>query len=232
MIRGLKQPSWIHPDQVVCARRRRMRYLGFKNRMDRDPDADLMSRVASGDEAAMGELVGRWERPVLAFIYRFLACSEDDARDLAQESFLRVWRYRGKWRQVAGFSTWLFTIVSNLCRNRKRDLGRRPMLVTVQTNDSEGADNPHLASTTENPHDLAEATQTAVRVRVAVAGLPDGQRTAVLLRHFGGLRYREIAEVMGTTPAAVDSMLVRARRSLARRLIENSQESEDSGVQR
>jgi RNA polymerase sigma-70 factor (ECF subfamily) len=187
-----------------------------------DSDAGLMRRLARGDEAAMVELVGRWERPVLGYVYRFLGCSGEDARDLAQEVFLRLWRRRRKWRPTAGFSTWLFTIAGNLCRNRKRDLGRRPTLVPVE----DGADER------EDPLSCAEAAQTARRVRGAVARLPDAQREVVLLRHFGGLSYREIAQISGTTPPAVDSMLVRARRTLAKRLCDNPQESEESGVER
>jgi RNA polymerase sigma-70 factor (ECF subfamily) len=181
-----------------------------------------MRRVALGDEAAMAELVSRWERPVLGYVYRFLTCSGEDARDLAQDVFLRVWRRRRKWKPTAGFSTWLFTIAGNLCRNRIRDLGRRPKLVPVE----DGPDDR------EDPLSRAEAAQTARRVRGAIAILPDAQREVVLLRHFGGLSYREIAEISGTTPAAVDSMLVRARRSLAKRLCDDPQESEESGVER
>jgi RNA polymerase sigma-70 factor (ECF subfamily) len=173
----------------------------------------------------MAELVGRWERPVLGFVYRFLGCSGEDARDLSQEVFLRLWRRRRKWRPTAGFSTWLFTIAGNLCRNRRRDLGRRPVLVPV----ADGADQPDGG---ENPHTRAEAAQLAQRVRGAVATLPDAQREAVLLRHFGGLSYREIALILNTTPAAVDSLLVRGRRTLARRLSNDAQEREDSGVER
>jgi RNA polymerase sigma-70 factor (ECF subfamily) len=179
-----------------------------------------MRRVAAGDESAMAELVRRWERPVHGYVNRFLACSAEDARDLAQEVFLRVWRRRRRWKPTAGFSTWLFTIAGNLCRNRKRDLGRRPALVPVE----DGVDGR------VDPHAIAEAAQTAQRVRDAVAGLPEAQREVVLLRHFGGLSYREIAEITDSTQAAVDSMLVRARRKLAERLCEGPQESEESGV--
>jgi len=169
----------------------------------------------------MAELVGRWERPLLGFVYRFLGCSGDDARDLAQEVFLRLWRRRRKWRPTAGFSTWLFTIAGNLCRNRKRDLGRRPALVPLE----DGADD------SQDPLSRAESAQMARKVRDAIALLPETQREAVLLRHFGGLSYREIAEISGSTPAAVDSMLVRARRTLAKRLCDKPQESEESGVE-
>jgi len=169
----------------------------------------------------MSELVSRWERPVLGFGCRFLGCSGEDARDLAQEVFLRIWRRRRKWKPTAGFSTWLFTIAGNLCRNRIRDLSRRPTLVPVE-------DRP---DDSEDPLSRAEAAQTALRVRRAVGSLPDAQREVVLLRHFGGLSYREIAEISGATPAAVDSMLVRARRTLAKKLIESPQENEESGVE-
>lgn len=184
-----------------------------------------MRRVARGDEAAMADLVSRWERPVLGFVYRFLGCSGEDARDLAQEVFLRVWRQRKKWRPTAGFSTWLFTIAGNLCRNRRRDFGRRPILLPV-------VDGSVEVECGENPHSKAEAAQLAQRVRGAVATLPDAQREAVLLRHFGELSYREIARILNTTPAAVDSLLVRGRRALVRRLSSDAQEREDGGVER
>jgi len=198
--------------------------------MECNSDADLMRRVARGDQAAMSELVGRWERPVLGFVYRLLTCSEDDARDIAQEVFLRVWRQRRKWKPIAGFSTWLFTIVSNLCRNRRRDLSRRPTLVPVDTEDSGKVSYPLFAAARDNPHSRAEASETAALIRDAIAQLPDAQRVAVLLRHFGELKYREIATVMGTTPSAVDSLLIRARRALSGRLGDSAQERKGNGV--
>lgn len=191
-----------------------------------------MRRLADGDDAAMADLLAQWQRPVLGFICRFLGCSDDEARDLAQEVFLRVWRQRRRWRPEASFSTWLFTITGNLCRNRRRDLGRRPVLLPVQTDE---AGEPLLtlpSPVAEDPHARAEAVELAARMRTAIAALPESQRAALLLRNFGSLSYREIGDVLGVTPPAVDSLLVRARRSLAAGLRPTAQDSGRGGVQR
>jgi RNA polymerase sigma-70 factor (ECF subfamily) len=191
-----------------------------------------MQRLAADDEEAMASLVSHWQRPVLAFICRFLACSDDEARDLAQEVFLRVWRQRRRWQPQARFSTWLFTIVANLCRNRRRDLSRRPKLVVVET-DSDGEHVLGLqAPVATDPHARAEAGELADRLRSAVGDLPDKQRAALLLRRFQAMSYSEIAGILDVTPAAVDSLLVRARRRLTALLNETAQETHRSGVER
>ena len=196
--------------------------------MGEDIDVALMRRVAAGDDAAMAELVRSWQVPVLSFICRFLGCGKEDALDLSQEAFLRVWRQRRRWRPTARFSTWLFTIVSNLCRNHRRTISRRPELVRLagSGNDDTTPDPP--APPSANPYLCAEASQTAASIRAAVADLPELQRAALLLRRFGDLSYREIAAILDTTPSAVDSLLVRARRHLSQAL---AQEKEIRGVQ-
>ena len=184
--------------------------------MGEDIDVALMRRVAAGDDAAMAELVRSWQVPVLSFICRFLGCGKEDALDLSQEAFLRVWRQRRRWRHTARFSTWLFTIVSNLCRNHRRTISRRPELVRLagSGNDDTTPDPP--APPSANPYLCAEASQTAASIRAAVADLPELQRAALLLRRFGDLS------------SAVDSLLVRARRHLSQAL---AQEKEIRGVQ-
>jgi RNA polymerase sigma-70 factor (ECF subfamily) len=173
-----------------------------------------MQRLAADDEEAMAGLVAHWQRPVLAYICRFLSCSDDEARDLAQEVFLRVWQQRRRWQPRASFSTWLFTIVSNLCRNRRRDLSRRPYLVAVET-EPDGEPGLDLeAPVAADPHARAEAGELADKLRSAVGDLPEKQRAALLLRRFQAMSYREIAGILNVTPAAVDSLLVRARRRL------------------
>ena len=196
--------------------------------MGENRDVALMRRVAAGDDAAMAELVRFWQEPVLSFVFRFLGCGREDALDLSQEAFLRVWRQRSRWRPTARFSTWLFTIVSNLCRNHRRTVSRRPELVSMA---GVGCDDtiPDLpAPPSANPHFCAEASQAAAAIRTAVADLPELQRAALLLRRFGGMSYREIAAVLETTPSAVDSLLVRARRHLSQAL---AQEKEVRGVE-
>jgi RNA polymerase sigma-70 factor (ECF subfamily) len=187
-----------------------------------------MRRVAAGDDAAMAELVQNWQEPVLSFVCRFLGCGREDALDLSQEAFLRVWRQRRRWRPTARFSTWLFTIVSNLCRNHRRTMSRRPELVPIKGDGCEDTTPDPPAPPSSSPHFRAEASQAAASIRAAVAHLPEQQRAALLLRRFGGMSYREIAAVLETTPSAVDSLLVRARHHLTQAL---AQEKELRGVQ-
>ncbi len=182
-----------------------------------------MGRLAADDEPAMAELIEHWQRPVLAFVCRSLGCADEEARDLAQEVFLRVWRQRRKWKPTAAFSTWLFTIVTNLCRNRRRDLSRRPALVPLEFDDR---GNPNLdlqCSVEDDPHARAEASDLAGRMHRALEQLPENQRSALLLKRFQDMSYRQIAEILDVTPSAVDSLLVRARRNLVAKLAQDLQ---------
>lgn len=191
-----------------------------------DDEIRLMTRLAEDDEDALAEFVQRWQKPVLAFIGRYLGCDDDEARDVAQEVFLRVWRSRHRWQPRARLSSWLFTIVNNLCSNRTRDLTRRPTLVAVSGTDAVTAPSP--AGT--DPHAQAEAKELASRLRCALAELPDAQRAALLLRRFEDLSYSDIAEVLGVTPSAVDGLLTRARRTLEKKILRPPQEIRRSGV--
>jgi len=192
-----------------------------------DDEIRLMSRLAEDDEDALAELVQRWQKPVLAFVCRYLACDSDEARDIAQEAFLRVWRSRHSWQPRARLSSWLFTIVTNLCSNHTRHLARRPTLVAVPGTDAVTAPSP----AGDDPHARAEATELAARIRVALAELPENQRSALLLRRFEGMSYNDIAEVLSLSPSAVDALLTRARRALEKKILRPAQETPGSGVQ-
>ena len=185
-----------------------------------------MTRLAEDDEDALAELVQRWQRPVLSYVCRFLGCDDDEARDIAQEVFLRVWQSRHRWQPRARVSSWLFTIVNNLCRNRRRDLRRRPVLVPVPGSDAVSAPGPEE----NDPHARAEERDLAARLRKALAELPENQRAALLLRKFEGSSYKDIAEILGLSPAAVDSLLTRARRTLQEKILSPPQEMQKKGV--
>lgn len=186
--------------------------------VESDPDFRLMRAVAEGDERALAEIVDRWQKPVLAFICRFVGCGDDEAKDLAQEAFLRVWANSGRWRPTARFSTWLFTIVANLCRNQLRTVSRRPRLVTIDGHDAQSAVSRRAAGPERDPHALAEARETGRSLRRALDQLPENQRAALLLKQVEGLKYREIAGVLGVSESAVESLLVRARRAMLRHM--------------
>lgn len=173
--------------------------------MDAD---DLMTRVQAGDETALATLMVDWELPVKGLLMRFLH-NERDAADLAQETFVRVWEQRAKYRPGAAFRSWLFAIAVNLARNRLRWWKRRPE-VTLDAWNDEG-DSPTGAH-------VAESRERAEAVRQAISKLPGDWREVILLAEFEGMSHAEISAVIGTTTKAVESRLYRARGALKQSL--------------
>ncbi|MBK8165229.1 MAG: sigma-70 family RNA polymerase sigma factor [bacterium] len=174
-------------------------------------DDELVARTAAGEEAAFRLLVDRWERDVLAFLTHMTG-SRDDAEDLAQETFVRVFRQAGSYRAEGRFRSWLLRIAGNLARSRHR---RRRLLKWLPL-DLERHD---VASATPSADRRLEAEQTADVVRAAIARLPVRQRQALVLHRFQGLRYVEVAEAMGTSLAGVESLIQRALAGLRADLI-------------
>src|SRR5258708_31761631 len=105
--------------------------------MEADPEAELMLRLKSGEDSILNELMTRWQQPLVAFIYRYIR-HETDALDLAQETFVRVYETRHRYTVQAKFSTWLFSIAANLCRNhlRWRQRRREPVPETRDTQEA------------------------------------------------------------------------------------------------
>lgn len=173
-------------------------------------DDDLMVRTAEGDEGAFRALVEKWERPVFAFLDRMLG-SREEAQDLGQETFLRVYRQAKRYRPEGRFKSWLFRIAGNLARSRLRRnkiLRWTPFEPGLHDRDS-GSEAPDRA---------LERGERERAVRDAIGKLPERQRRALLLLRFEGLRYREIAEAMDVTAAAVDSLIQRAMAGLKKEL--------------
>ena len=174
-----------------------------------------MARVAEGDESALQFLVERWERPVLAFLTRCLG-EREEARDLSQETFLRVYRNAHRYRAQGNFRSWLFRIAGNLCRSQQR---RQRLLRWLPLMDSPGAKEAIAPSSFDadastRSHEFARALDEILNE------LPLRQRMAFLLRRQEELSYREIAVAMDTTPSAVESLLVRAT-SFVQRAMKN-----------
>lgn len=170
-------------------------------------DETLLRRFSTGDQAAALVLTRRLTPRVLALATRMLRDAAE-AEDVAQEAMLRLWRAAPEWRDgEAKPSTWLHRVAANLCidRLRKRKRAGPPL---------EDVDEP--ADPQPGAEARLDAGDRAAAVRAALARLPDRQRRAVALRHFDGLGNPEIAAAIGVTVEAVESLLVRARRSLAR----------------
>lgn len=182
----------------------------------RDPDIRLMLRVRDDDNAAFEELVELYQHRLVA-VMNHLVGNAEEAEDLAQEVFLRVYRSRKKYRPRSKFSTWLFTIANNLALNALRSRKRKPMM-SLPAQDS-GPLGPRPAEQiirdrSSGPMRRLERQELADLIRRALEGLNERQRMAVVLNKFEDMNYAEIADVMGLTTKAVKSLLSRARMNL------------------
>lgn len=170
-----------------------------------DEDAALLARFAGGDQAAARLLTDRLLPAVLRQAWRMLG-DEAEAEDAAQEAMLRLWRQAATWRSgEARVSTWLYRVTHNLCIDRIR---RRRSSVAIED----------VAEPSDPAPPVLERLAEGERMRAlagAISALPDRQRRAVTLRHFEGLGNPAIAERLGTSVEAVESLLGRARRQLA-----------------
>jgi len=205
----------------------------------RDPDIRLMLRVRDDDPAAFSELVGVFQHRLVGVMHHLVG-NVDEAEDLAQEVFLRVYRTRKRYRPKAKFSTWLFTIANNLAMNALRNRKRRPS-VPLNVSDS-GPLGPRPAEQLVQNRDAAPSSslqhaELAARIRMALDKLNERQKVAVILNKFEDMGYAEIAEVMGLSSKAVKSLLSRARARLRDELQdyiymdgEEAPETADSGV--
>lgn len=169
-----------------------------------------MAGIAGGDEEAFRLLVLRWEVPVRKFLWRMTG-SEDDARDLCQDAFVKVFAEAGRYRGRGRFKSWLFRIAGNIARSHLR---RRRILGWVRF-DQSLHDRPSGAA---GPDRELDRDRTRREVRRAVMKLPVRQRQAVVLSRFHEMSRKEVAAAMDASPAAVESLLQRAAESLRREL--------------
>jgi RNA polymerase sigma-70 factor (ECF subfamily) len=177
--------------------------------MPQPTDAELLLAAGTGDADAFRTFVERHQFAVVQFAHRFLPRGDlDAAEDLAQDAFLSVWQAAPTFEPRAAVRTWLFRIVANACLNYRRS--RRIRRTTPLPEGAEAGAGTPLAA--------LEADESAGRLRDAVAELPPTQRTAVLLRYFHAAPCAEIAEILGLSDSAVESLLFRARRTLHRTL--------------
>jgi len=184
-----------------------------------DPDAALMLRVKRGDRAAFEELVNKYKQPVTNVIYRTLG-DATEAEDLAQNVFVQVFKSAHRYRVSARFSTWLFTIARNLCLNEIRRRSRHPA-ESLDATHPEMEDQP-LRQFEDvkgfSAPDLLLHGELERKIEEAVAGLPENQRTAILLCRENELSYEDIARVVGCSLSATKSLIHRGRETLKQKL--------------
>jgi RNA polymerase sigma-70 factor (ECF subfamily) len=177
-----------------------------------------MGRLAAGKDAALNDLMERHATPVFRFLCRMVG-NEDDANDLAQETFVRVFKSHASYRAEQKFSTWLFTIAANLARNHFRWRSRHPNIsLDAENAETEQTLGSTLPANSPAPNDEAIAAERAAAVHAAVKNLPEDLREAVVLCEWEERSVAEAAAILEATPKAVESRLYRARQILRERL--------------
>jgi RNA polymerase sigma-70 factor, ECF subfamily len=185
--------------------------------MEADPDADLMLRLKNGEDWILNELMNRWQQPLVGFIYRYIG-RQPEALDLAQETFVRVYETRHRYIVRGKFSTWLFAIAANLCRNYLRWRQRRGEPV-AENWDTEEAELPESSqSPDDSPDQAAIRSESISLIRAAIDKLPHDLKTAILLNEYQSLSYAEISSVLRCSVKAVEMKLYRARQLLRGKL--------------
>ncbi len=186
----------------------------------RDPDVRLMIQVRNDIPGAFETLVERYQNRIAGVMFHLVG-NREEAEDLCQDVFLRIYKARKGYRPRAKFSTWLFTIANNLALNYLRGKGRNTsMPVGRVPGDSQGVTpiSHQLVGREGTPSSQMRQAELADLVREALAVLNEDQKLAVLLNKFEEMSYSEIAAVMGRSPAAVKSLLARARNQLREQL--------------
>ncbi|QDU64566.1 ECF RNA polymerase sigma factor SigW [Planctomycetes bacterium Pan216] len=181
----------------------------------RDPDARLMLMVRDGNTGAFEQLVDKYRSRLVGVLYQLVG-NADEAEDLAQDVFLRVYRARDNYQPTAKFSTWLFTIANNLALNALRSRRRKPTSQPPATESGGmgGLEQMVGVSSGAMPSRIFAKGEMAEIIRLAISRLSEEQRMAVMLNKYEGMNYRQIAEVMNKSEMAIKSLLSRARYAL------------------
>lgn len=169
-------------------------------------DEALMAKVARGDEAAFRQL-SRRHVPAMVRLARRVLGNAADAEDVVQEAMLRVWTHAPRWQPLAAFRTWLTRVVVNLCLDRKR---RKPWV------DLDAAG--EIADPTPSAPEVAEQNKRERALAAAIDELPDRQRTAIVLTYREGMTNAQVAEVLDTSVSAVETLLIRGKKTLRAKL--------------
>ena len=179
---------------------------------------DLMTRIAKGDGEAFEILVNRHQASVLNLIYRFIG-DRTQAKDLAQEVFLRVWQASKSYKPEARFSTWIYRITANLCFNELKSSRRKKWFQFLRSDaDHEVQTEEDFPDNSPSPEDLLLVKERSRQITDALQRLPENQRMALILKRYDDLSYQEIAQILGCSVSAVESLLVRAKRTLQEKL--------------
>ena len=187
--------------------------------MNRDLSSeDLMDRIAKGDHEAFEILVNRHQASILNLIYRFIG-DRTQAKDLAQEVFLQVWQAAKNYEPKAKFTTWIYRIATNLCLNELKSARRKKWVSFFRSHeDNEYSMEQSLPDDSPSAEDLLLIRERSRQISDALQSLPANQRMALVLKRYDDMSYQEIAQILGCSVSAVESLLVRAKRTLQEKL--------------
>jgi len=192
--------------------------------MRRETDEELMARFQAGDAEAMEVLFGRFQKPLFNFFLRMVGRRET-AEDLVQETFLKLCRFGHSFRgSEAKFTTWLYSVAGNHCRDYLRHMSRRPESSMVELGEDEEDFLENRVTDTESFAGNSSVEDHILRVELhsvvkqAMATLPEKEREAIVLREYQGLEYKEIAEVLSCPIGSVKVLIYRARQRLREKL--------------
>ena len=183
-------------------------------------DAQDMARLVAGHEAALNGLMDRHAGKLFHYLVRSLQ-DEDDAADLAQETFVKVYQHREKFDPSQKFTTWLYAIASNLVRDRYRWRSRHPQVsLDAENEQTETNLKDNLSTDEPAPDEQMQSEERSVTVREAVAALPRELSEPLILAVYQGQSQAEIAEILKCSVKAVETRIYRARQHLRTALTE------------
>lgn len=179
-------------------------------------DSAVVTAFLEGEERAFQELMERYQTRLLNFIYRTIG-DRDRAEDLVQEVFIRVYRHIHRFDRSKKFSTWAYTIASNLAKNELRNRSRNPLILfqAIRANMQDEERPLQFEDSTARPDDLFRKRHLRELVDESVAQLPEHHRQVFVLRELEGKSYEEIAEITACNLGTVKSRLNRARNAFA-----------------
>lgn len=183
-----------------------------------DPDEQVIKAVLEGEIERYAELVTRYQRAAWKLAFSFVGNMED-AKDVSQNGFVKAYQHLGRFRRQAKFSTWLYRIIVNECKDWFKRRAAQPSTVSLVGEDDPESDGLfEVADPAQDPRQLVEGRELGRRLSGAMARLPMKQRTAFVLHHVHGLSLRDVSEVMGCRIGTVKAHLFRAAEQLRIRL--------------
>ena len=185
---------------------------GNRQRFSERTDEELILLVQEGQNQAFDILVGRYKNRLYSYLFRLLG-NESEAEEFAQETFVRAYMHADKYKTIARFSTWLYTIGTNLVRNRIRNIKRRPKTISMWSENNGGEDGRwvDIKDNSPTPEETVDRKKLQELIQQAIERIPSRYRPAFVLREINGLSYEEIAATTGLKLGTVRSRINRGR---------------------